>query len=1116
MKLIRTLLSLPPLAAATAGVWAQQRTAADAPAAETPTVELSPFVVNSERDTGYAAATTLAGTRLNTPVKDIGASLSIYTKDFLTDLGVTSASDLLVYATGMDAAGPQGNYSGATNSIAEPQVIGEGPRVNPQSGSRTRGLATPEYTRGFFISDIAIDSYNTSAVTVNRGPNAMLFGIGSPAGVVDTTLVAADLNRDQNKIEQRVGDNGSLRHVLDLNRVVIPGKLGLRLAALDDHEKFDQRPAYEKKTRLFGTATYRPFRSTAIRGNFETGKTRANRPITVLPFNSISEYWYAAGRPTYDWTFYDDPARNPSASTQAAQNFRPPTINQAQIFGGIVIPYSSSTARTPDLSFVSVVNGTGGTGLNQIRNGLFHPTANRDQAGDGINFYETTNIGETALPATLFPGGVRPAGVKMQGFTNYDVFAFNRRMLDETSYQDDNFRTYTAALEQGAWRDRNGQDRVGIELAYYRQQFDRNSKNSFFSQGNGNHIRIDPNVTLPDGRPNPNVGRPYASGASNASWDWVETDRETLRATAYIRYDFKELSPRAGKWLGRHTLTGLAEQNAVDNLIYQTRLGTTGAVADTVGAAVDRFNRRPNVLVYIGDSILDGRDLRLEPIRIPELTAGVTSPTRYFNAPAGSTAQGDWAQGETSLPEILHGGTATREVIKSQAAILQSYWLADHVITTIGWRKDKDYLSRLNLTYPNNPTKNRFRNGEFGFRSTPPFNVEGEVESYSVVVRWPKRLLRLPEGTDLSLFYNESSNFTPAGGRITALNQKLTPPEGTTEEFGFGLSLLNDRLNIRYNRFETRVTNASFNSPSYSAAYGNGVSQIAGFWAGERNINPGIDRTAEIERLFSPVPEFRDAYGFQLVTNANGTFGFTGTIPPGITDTTDYVARGHEVEIVYNATRNWRTLLNVSKQETVQSNIAPNTREFVEKMRPIWAEFAGRPRSNYPAGYVPGTPLPPGTETVGSWVQTNVLVPYATTLANEGQVSAEQRKWRVNLVTNYSFDRESRLKGFAIGSGVRWQDKYALGYPTRFNPDGSVFVDIANPFWSDDDLNVDAWVSYQRRILNGRVDWKVQLNVRNLIGDEDPLAITVQPDGSPAITRLPPEKRIYLTNTFSF
>jgi hypothetical protein len=46
-------------------------------------IELSPFVVQSDKDTGYQAASTLAGTRLNTPVKDLGAAISIYTKDFL-------------------------------------------------------------------------------------------------------------------------------------------------------------------------------------------------------------------------------------------------------------------------------------------------------------------------------------------------------------------------------------------------------------------------------------------------------------------------------------------------------------------------------------------------------------------------------------------------------------------------------------------------------------------------------------------------------------------------------------------------------------------------------------------------------------------------------------------------------------------------------------------------------------------------------------------------------------------------------------------------------------------------------------------------------------------------
>ena len=117
-------------------------------------VELSPFVVNSSKDTGYQATSTLAGTRLNTSVKDIGSSISIYTKDFLNDIGATSASDLLIFATGMEAAGPGGNFSGATNDINDTQVVGDGPRVNPQGSTRTRGLAGPNFTRNFYTSDI--------------------------------------------------------------------------------------------------------------------------------------------------------------------------------------------------------------------------------------------------------------------------------------------------------------------------------------------------------------------------------------------------------------------------------------------------------------------------------------------------------------------------------------------------------------------------------------------------------------------------------------------------------------------------------------------------------------------------------------------------------------------------------------------------------------------------------------------------------------------------------------------------------------------------------------------------------------------------------------------------
>lgn len=46
--------------------------------------------------------------------------------------------------------------------------------------------------------------------------------------------------------------------------------------------------------------------------------------------------------------------------------------------------------------------------------------------------------------------------------------------------------------------------------------------------------------------------------------NWFEAERETMRATAYLRYDLRDLWPVAGRWLGRHTFTGLYEKYAVD------------------------------------------------------------------------------------------------------------------------------------------------------------------------------------------------------------------------------------------------------------------------------------------------------------------------------------------------------------------------------------------------------------------------------------------------------------------------------------------------------------------------------------------------------------------------
>ena len=735
-------------------------------------------------------------------------------------------------------------------------------------------------------------------------------------------------------------------------------------------------------------------------------------------------------------------------------------------------------------------------------------------------FWTTANVPPGQLP------GFAPAGVKQQGFINYDAFDFQRQMIDETSRQSSSFHAFNIAFEQRAW-----EDRIGIELAYDNQRSDRHSKNSFFSTGNANHIRIDTTVTLPNGQPNPNLGRPFATFGQSA-WNNNFSERETKRATAFLKYDFSDLKSSWGKWFGRHTITGLYEENATEILGYQVKLATDGAAALDISPDINAFGRRPIVVAYMGPSIIgNANPLKLDSIRIPELNAGpLPISASYFVRAANATDPGAFVLSPASFVEVNNGGSVQRDVIKSQAFLMQSYWLQDHLITLVGWRRDEDFFVRrdagfvANPANPNDPGKVHYSLDDFSFERTPPPNVASEIMSYSAVLRWPQKLLQLPAGTDLSAFYNQSANFTPSGGRVNPFNDALASPQGDTKEYGLNLSLLKDKLSLRFNRFETTVTGQSFSpAPLFNTAINNAILQRADVWGVEANVNPHLatQRNADIELLFSPLPaNFRSLYAWGIVGTAPSLAAagrLTGL--PGAGDTTDFVAKGTEIDIVFNPTRNWRILANVAKQETVQTNSIPFLKDLIKRMTPIWNQLRDRPHTGYPLGWQPGDSLA-GVFTFGEWLDTNVMVPFATVLATEGSASAEQRKWRANLITNYTFGRGSifgeRLKGWSIGGAVRWQDKLGIGYPTTRNADGSVTLDLDNPFYAPAETNVDAFVTYEREVWHKRIKWKVQLNARNIIADDSVIPIGVQPWGEASTVRLPPEKRWYLSNTFAF
>ena len=137
---------------------------------------------------------------------------------------------------------------------------------------------------------------------------------------------------------------------------------------------------------------------------------------------------------------------------------------------------------------------------------------------------ERTAVCNAALDAWKGMGNAKPPGT--MSVEDYGARAplLGLRSMELSVSDAESFKAAKASAET-AWKDKSGADKVGVEFVYNSETFDRYANNAFFSQGNGNHIRIDPNVTLPDGRPNPNVGRPYVMGASAAQLNRFESER---------------------------------------------------------------------------------------------------------------------------------------------------------------------------------------------------------------------------------------------------------------------------------------------------------------------------------------------------------------------------------------------------------------------------------------------------------------------------------------------------------------------------------------------------------------------------------------------------------------
>ena len=260
--------------------------------------ELSPFTIQEDEAIGYQALSTLAGTRIKTDLRDLGAGIQVITQEFLNDTGATDAATLLAYGLNTEIIGEQGNYS--AHGIGDIRVNRAQPHL---SANRIRGLTGATVTRDFFQTEMPFDAYNTTSVTINRGPNAILFGTGNPAGIINNATKQASLAKEFGQVGIRVGERSSYRFTGDYNMVLIEDTLALRLNYLNEDYNFHQEPSFKNDKRYSVALTAILAENegsnflgrTILRGNWEDGRIRSSPVRTIPPKDEISD-WFDATR----------------------------------------------------------------------------------------------------------------------------------------------------------------------------------------------------------------------------------------------------------------------------------------------------------------------------------------------------------------------------------------------------------------------------------------------------------------------------------------------------------------------------------------------------------------------------------------------------------------------------------------------------------------------------------------------------------------------------------------------------------------------------------------------------------------------------------------------------
>jgi hypothetical protein len=835
-------------------------------------IKLTPFEVDADRDTGYQATETLAGTRIRTNLSDVGSAIQVVTKDFMKDIGATGAGSLLQYTTNTEVAGTLGTYAGLGNGTS----VDETSNLRAPAGAqRVRGLASADNTRDYFVTDIPWDSYNIDRIEIQRGPNAILFGLGSPAGIVNASTSNAEF-RNFGSVDTRVGSYGTLRGSLDLNQQLIGKTLALRIDGLWNNEKYQQKPAYQDDHRISGALRFDPqlFKDksahTSLKLKYEHGDIQANRPRTVTPQDSITPWFRAASSDPNNLmggmgkvaisngynlgssasTF--NPWLSGYANQQQPIWFIDGSSNQLyRIYGGYVNTGALNASGVPQGASTSL------TGIRYA-----------DMFSDLGSFSAYANNAHLT--------NAQYGQYRNMSLTDPTVFDYFNNLIDgRTKKEYEGWNSYNIDLSQTAFN-----DRLGVQLTYDRQKYHRGGQSLLGGQPT---INLDLLQNFQDyvvgganssnaNVANSNFGRPFVPAGPGRGSSY-ESDRRYVRGSLFAELrasDFVK-SEFLVKLFGKHRFNGVYsdESYKTENRQWQMYANSAAYASFKLQGNPDGIQNLPPVaVVYLGPSLANASSAsgaRIQPVlsNVTLQSGNIYQFESTWRPQAGVNASDPWNV-PTNLQAIFNGAPVvnpTTGVVypqltqasnpanyvgwnsnfqnsvlsygdgadqslvtsaakslrktKSYAGSWQGFMWNDAIVPTLGWRYDV-VKSKSVTAQPQAGSAARgalnLNPNVYALPDVFPANqiFKDHSTSGGIVVHLNKLLGsadKLP--LNVSLSYNQSSNFQVTDIRRDIYGNPIGNPTGKTKDYGVLLSTKDHKFSFRAVKYETSLAGAN-------------------------------------------------------------------------------------------------------------------------------------------------------------------------------------------------------------------------------------------------------------------------------------------------------------------